>query len=148
MIRAQSWRTAVMKEFLLSRVRKGGDSSNESSVYCSNGWSNFQIINPLSSKGVNVSHTHTHTGLPFLRSRSTLLARSRMHHALQIDEILLNIFARFCSEACALPALARTCRTFKEPALDLLWGKLHSLAPLAQCLPEACLDLTSTDEVG
>ncbi|KAF8547266.1 hypothetical protein OG21DRAFT_1425191, partial [Imleria badia] len=36
-----------------------------------------------------------------------------------------------------LAALAQTCRTFKEPALDELWGTLDDLTPLAQCLPEA-----------
>lgn len=34
--------------------------------------------------------------------------------------------------------LARTCRTFKEPALDVLWSELVDLAPLVRCLPDAC----------
>ncbi|KAF8557179.1 hypothetical protein OG21DRAFT_1457942, partial [Imleria badia] len=68
-----------------------------------------------------------------------------MHHALQIQEILLNLFD-YCrlpsyitmrKETADLPALARTCRAFKEPALDVLWKTLYDPSPLAQCLPEA-----------
>ena len=63
-----------------------------------------------------------------------------MHHTLQIQEILLNIFGH-CHPPTGeytssdLPALARTCRAFKEPALDVLWEELVNLSPLAQCLP-------------
>ena len=65
-----------------------------------------------------------------------------MHRVLRIQEILLNIFG-YCprptpqSPTSDLPALARTCRTFKEPALDVLWEELVEPSPLAQCLPEA-----------
>ena len=58
-----------------------------------------------------------------------------MHHALEIQEILLNIFG--CCRLSDLPALARTCRAFKEPALDVLWEELEDPTTLAQCLPEA-----------
>lgn len=71
-----------------------------------------------------------------------------MHHALRLEEILLNIFCQCgspsppnkqrASRATAdLVVLARTCRTFKEPALDVLWTELVNLSPLARCLPEA-----------
>ena len=65
-----------------------------------------------------------------------------MHHMLQIEEILLNIFGhcrlpRRESATSDLPALARTCRTFKEPALNVLWESLDDPSPLAQCLPES-----------
>lgn len=77
-----------------------------------------------------------------------------MHHALELDEILLNIFA-YCnppgfknskylpplSATADLVALARTCRIFKEPALDILWSELSDLAPLARCLPEISYQL-------
>ncbi|KAF8447203.1 hypothetical protein L210DRAFT_3390514 [Boletus edulis BED1] len=36
-----------------------------------------------------------------------------------------------------LPALARTCKAFRDPALDILWAELYSLAPLIRCLPGA-----------
>ena len=75
-----------------------------------------------------------------------------MHHALEIQEVLSVIFfCSFCSTQVLvdrhtgrvkswisdLPALARTCRTYKEPALDILWSTLIDLSPLARCLPEA-----------
>ncbi|KAF8434547.1 hypothetical protein L210DRAFT_3649048 [Boletus edulis BED1] len=72
-----------------------------------------------------------------------------MHHALEIQEIFCNILfycyqsyltAQERKQALAVPtlaALARTCRTFKEPALDLLWRDLDDSSPLARCLPEA-----------
>ena len=68
----------------------------------------------------------------------------RMHHALEIQEILLNIFGHcYLSyrqrETSVLAGLARTCRAFKEPALDALWRELVDLSPLAQCLPEASI---------
>ncbi|KAF8121624.1 hypothetical protein EV363DRAFT_1405755 [Boletus edulis] len=68
-----------------------------------------------------------------------------MHHALEIEEIFLNIFDH-CDymdgvwrwrDNPTLASLARTCRAFKEPALNLLWEELIHLSPLAQCLPEA-----------
>ena len=68
-----------------------------------------------------------------------------MHHALEIEDILLHILGY-----CHLPelsALARTCHTFKEPALDILWGELDNLLPLAQCLPEASRIATTVSEV-
>ncbi|KAF8133023.1 hypothetical protein EV363DRAFT_1397921 [Boletus edulis] len=54
-----------------------------------------------------------------------------MHHALEIEEILLNIFDHQYDpggwrlrDNPTLASLARTCRTFKEPALNLLWENL------------------------
>ncbi|KAF8436325.1 hypothetical protein L210DRAFT_1003807 [Boletus edulis BED1] len=69
-----------------------------------------------------------------------------MHHALEIEEIFLNIFDHCSDYMCGvwrrrdkptLASLARTCCAFKEPALNLLWEELVTLSPLAQCLPEA-----------
>ena len=72
-----------------------------------------------------------------------------MHHALEIQEILSVIFSHFSppdplnihhwlpeySSVSDLPAVVRTCRAFKEPGLDVLWGALESLSPLVRCLP-------------
>ncbi|KAF8549997.1 hypothetical protein OG21DRAFT_1606155 [Imleria badia] len=77
-----------------------------------------------------------------------------MHHTLKIQEILLNIFGH-CrlptreSPASDLPALARTCHTFKEPALDVLWEKLVDQSSLARCLPEAshCRETLPGDKI-
>ena len=74
-----------------------------------------------------------------------------MHHALEIQEILLNIFQVFgrCHDdddgSADLASLARTCRAFKEPALDILWEVLDDLTPLARCLPEISYHACPTD---
>ncbi|KAF8550681.1 hypothetical protein OG21DRAFT_385150 [Imleria badia] len=72
-----------------------------------------------------------------------------MHHALEIQEILSLIFSHYPRPALSLyrhehvdstsdlAGLARTCRAFKEPALDALWSALFDSSPLARCLPEA-----------
>ncbi|KAG9316253.1 hypothetical protein JVU11DRAFT_2281 [Chiua virens] len=82
-----------------------------------------------------------------------------MHSALQLDEILLNIFSH-CNQRRILlipygrdgrrsdrfsiadfAALARTCRALKELALDLLWSELADLTHLAGCLSKACYEI-------
>ncbi|KAF8559470.1 hypothetical protein OG21DRAFT_738776 [Imleria badia] len=76
------------------------------------------------------------------------LVCKRMHHALQIQEILSHIFI-YCNPLILdlsadlhknalsdLAGLARTCRVFKEPAFDVLWEALNDLSPLVRCLPE------------
>ncbi|KAF8124903.1 hypothetical protein EV363DRAFT_1586640 [Boletus edulis] len=70
-----------------------------------------------------------------------------MHHALEIEEILLNIFHRCYSrhdgiDKSDLASLARICRAFKEPALDVLWKELDDLSPLTQCIPDASHQLS------
>ncbi|KAG5650610.1 hypothetical protein H0H81_011658 [Sphagnurus paluster] len=72
-----------------------------------------------------------------------------MHPCLAINEILSNVFAHLFEHASTteddwteysqttitLAALARTCRTFTEPALDHLWEVQVVFAPLVQCMP-------------
>ncbi|KAG1839024.1 hypothetical protein DFJ58DRAFT_689817 [Suillus subalutaceus] len=67
-----------------------------------------------------------------------------MHICLLPPEILLHIFAihqedygRLNSRA-TLASVARTCKIFKEPALDILWKDIGGLEPLISCLV-ACL---------
>lgn len=59
-----------------------------------------------------------------------------MHSCLLLNEILSVIFEHFfvTADASTLAALARTCHTFTEPALDVLWRELATLSPLLQCL--------------
>jgi hypothetical protein len=68
-----------------------------------------------------------------------------MHHCLRITEILLEIFefVFIISETGRpdLARLARTCRSFSEPALDVLWRDQSSLLPLVMCFPQHILDL-------
>ncbi|KAF8439441.1 hypothetical protein L210DRAFT_858118 [Boletus edulis BED1] len=65
-----------------------------------------------------------------------------LHHVLQIQEIVQNIF-QHCppptqrSGASDLSALARACHAFNGPALDVLWEELPDSSPLAQCVPGA-----------
>jgi hypothetical protein len=75
----------------------------------------------------------------FLSSiKSTILT---MHNCLTIQE-LVRLITEFCvdgeleTDRHTLLAIASTCRTFEEPALDRLWYKLESLRPLFKCLPQ------------
>ncbi|KAG0691795.1 hypothetical protein DFH29DRAFT_1010184 [Suillus ampliporus] len=67
-----------------------------------------------------------------------------MHVCLLPTEVLLRIFAIFAPNDiydyrsishATLAALARTCMTFKEPALDTLWRKIQGFQPFISCLP-------------
>ncbi|EIW78127.1 hypothetical protein CONPUDRAFT_156137 [Coniophora puteana RWD-64-598 SS2] len=64
-----------------------------------------------------------------------------MHDCLLVIEIFRVICEQLASSStehhAALSAVARTCRVFKEPALDALWAELDKLEPLIRCLPEA-----------
>lgn len=92
-----------------------------------------------------------------------------MHHALHIEEILLNIFGychtfrvvlqypkrppRSTKQQCCyanvdLATLARTCREFKEPALAMIWAELDDLTPLVRCLPKESLNEPLAQQVG
>lgn len=74
-----------------------------------------------------------------------------MHRALLVPEIILEIFCHVhhqvfnplaSSETAdemqlaqkSMVALASTCKTFHEPAMDLLWGVLDGIEPLLGCV--------------
>ncbi|KAG1785337.1 uncharacterized protein HD556DRAFT_1459219 [Suillus plorans] len=62
-----------------------------------------------------------------------------MHQALLVPEVLLEIFAYVkiipsTTPEKLLAALARTCKIFHEPAMDLLWIEIHGLEPLLGCV--------------
>ncbi|OJA13359.1 hypothetical protein AZE42_04502 [Rhizopogon vesiculosus] len=70
-----------------------------------------------------------------------------VHVWLLPTEILLDIFTIIRDDEAfgwanpsrnnsTIAALARTCRAFKEPALDVLWKNMDRLKPLISCLPE------------
>lgn len=63
-----------------------------------------------------------------------------MHPALLVDEILRQVFD-FCSEhgRATLLSLALSCKAWKDPALDHLWIRLSSLAPLLHLVPGVAL---------
>ena len=56
-----------------------------------------------------------------------------MHHCLYIEEIICIIFS--LSTKRDLVSLAATCKTFRDPALRILWRCLEDLSPLIRCLP-------------
>ncbi|KAJ6592840.1 hypothetical protein B0H19DRAFT_1224629 [Mycena capillaripes] len=64
-----------------------------------------------------------------------------MHRCWTIPEILDMMFSPLepwgvsGSHSAALAALARTCRRFQSPALDLLWKQQYSLANFLKCMP-------------
>ena len=64
-----------------------------------------------------------------------------MHRCLAIDDIYFVILHHLREdedvsdeEAATLAALARTCKTFQEPALDRLWCSMRALEPFMKCL--------------
>ncbi|KAI6143728.1 hypothetical protein BKA82DRAFT_4182809 [Pisolithus tinctorius] len=61
-----------------------------------------------------------------------------MHPCLRVDEILRLVF-RCVEGRSTLCALARTCRTFNEPAMDLIWETLTAMEPILQHLSSASL---------
>ncbi|KAJ7060471.1 hypothetical protein C8F01DRAFT_1142726 [Mycena amicta] len=68
-----------------------------------------------------------------------------MHHGLRIPELLDNIFSNFLdsksylkSNTATLACLARTCRIFMDPALDVLWSRQTTLNNILKCLPSEC----------
>lgn len=48
----------------------------------------------------------------------------------------------------SLARLARTCKAFKEPALNVLWRDLDSLVPLLSLLPNALMKRTRRPGLG
>ena len=48
----------------------------------------------------------------------------------------------------ALSRLARTCKAFKEPALDMLWRDLDSFVPLVSAFPNTLMKRTRKPSMG
>lgn len=62
-----------------------------------------------------------------------------MHAVFRVDEIFTTIL-NFIYEDCSLTtltSLARTCKTFQDPSLDILWQNQSSLFPILRCLSGA-----------
>jgi hypothetical protein len=64
---------------------------------------------------------------------SDFIPNLKMHHSLNILEILWAILSA-CDDR-TLGTLARTCRLFHDPALDILWTHQHSLITLLKIMP-------------
>ncbi|OAX41712.1 hypothetical protein K503DRAFT_797776 [Rhizopogon vinicolor AM-OR11-026] len=72
-----------------------------------------------------------------------------MHICLLPTETLLDIFANIRGQRgsrrdrATIAALARTCRKFKEPALDTLWEHTYGFEPFISCLPDDVVKRTT-----
>lgn len=63
-----------------------------------------------------------------------------MHPALMIDEILRLIFSFTpADDQTSLTVAARSCKAWRDPALDFLWRRLSTLKPLFLLLPSRCI---------
>jgi hypothetical protein len=73
-----------------------------------------------------------------------------MHRCLQIYELQSHIFDYIYSvEPACLAILARTCRTFNEAALEILWRELEDISPFIKSLPSHLWrEDRSVDHVG
>ncbi|KAG1733820.1 hypothetical protein EDB19DRAFT_2041103 [Suillus lakei] len=70
-----------------------------------------------------------HTGIISTQLTRTILSEIFSH----LDENL-GQYTAVCKNP-SLEALARTCKTFHEPAMRLLWAKLYGMTPLLSCVP-------------
>ncbi|KAJ7615955.1 hypothetical protein FB45DRAFT_1064142 [Roridomyces roridus] len=63
---------------------------------------------------------------------------------------ILEIIRLVCQQAMqkSLPALSRTSRVFRDPALDVLWRHLRSLRNLVKCMPDGLWDFLDDDKVS
>lgn len=63
------------------------------------------------------------------------------HQSILISEIVTLIFKNLLrdSDYTSLSRLARSTKSFSEPALDVLWRSQTSLVPLICCLPDDAL---------
>ncbi|KAJ7634541.1 hypothetical protein FB45DRAFT_829810 [Roridomyces roridus] len=60
-----------------------------------------------------------------------------MHPCLDVTEMVDLIFTGLKKYRPTLAALARTCRGFHEPALDVLWSEQDTLRHVLKCLPSS-----------
>ena len=60
-----------------------------------------------------------------------------MHDCLRVQDIIYDIIKIFAEtrDRRSIAAIARTCKSFHEPAMDALWRKLDGLGPLLECMP-------------
>ena len=83
--------------------------------------------------------------------RHTSIKVPIMHRRLLSFEILSIIFEYVYGDPYrgirTTASSAVTCQPFREPALDILWRSLPSLAPLVKCLPRRAWTKTKGDRI-
>lgn len=64
-----------------------------------------------------------------------------MHRCLEVEDVVYLILMQCCGQRDrkSVTRLARTCRAFYEPAMDVIWRKLDSLGPLLECMPKTLI---------
>ena len=77
--------------------------------------------------------------------------KAQIPHCLEIPEILIHILEHIYVShkgRSALAKLARTCKLFSGPALDVLWRIQTSLLPLIMTLPRELLNFAPSDQMA
>ena len=67
-----------------------------------------------------------------------------MHRCLCITDIQVHIFGWLTPESCAV--LARTCTTFYDEAMNIVWAKVVSFVPFTRCMPSSALRISITPQ--
>ena len=72
-----------------------------------------------------------------------------MHRCLQIPELIGRFAceAKACNRVGSVAAMARACRTFLEPALDVLWMEQEELDNLIKSLPGDALNFEDVEVI-
>ncbi len=127
--------------------------------------SNHPSLNRKNSLRDYLSSIATRTKLPSIRSRkSTTSLNSQFSYApyavhqqsmapiilrdADATNRLLECILESPGGRKALARLARTCKAFKEPALDLLWKDLDSFVPLVSLFPNSLMKRAKKPGLG
>jgi hypothetical protein len=94
--------------------------------------------------------THSHQKRRDIDSDITpsLPAFARTMSILELRQEIFQLVDRDLSRKKTLLALAVTCKSFTEPALDLLWRELDLFSPLIRCLPPSLWKLDKLELVS
>lgn len=71
-----------------------------------------------------------------------------MHSCLLIDEILYNIARHLSTSRQSCLDMALCCRSFHEPAMDVLWSDLTCFDPLMTCFSDDFIAVDTIEDRG
>ena len=63
------------------------------------------------------------------------MANSIALRCLQISEILTHVLGHDAADLSTLAAMAISCKSFHEPAMDALWHSIPDITVIVKCLP-------------
>ncbi|KAG1803928.1 uncharacterized protein HD556DRAFT_617498 [Suillus plorans] len=69
-----------------------------------------------------------------------------MHRIFEFDDIIYAVLQHVKSSGTDLVNVAMTCSRLADSALNILWSKQSSLAPLIMCLPQDTWEVTETEQ--